>query len=183
MCDAVEAGGRHSSRHRVEHWHDMSARFAVRLGRAAEWSPVMQPMAAALRRVRSYDLLSVRDRTHLRLTVPSARGVAVAFSSPASLAGSNPWQGIRWRSKTPVTAAACSWLCRAYTSGGLTRASRRREGHASSGHAGGPAGLSRRTRSKMKASLGPPPPKIRFPGGVKVYGSLSAPCARPAAGR
>lgn len=119
MCDAVEAAGATSLRHRVEHCTicppDLQARLS-KLGMVA----VMQPAAARLGRVASALFFPASDRTHLAAHGPLLKaGVAVAFSSDLPVTPDpNPWPGIRAAIEDQVNGISLLAALRAYTAGG-----------------------------------------------------------------
>jgi len=119
MCDAVEAAGGGSLRHRVEHCTicppDLQTRMA-RLGMVA----VMQPMAARFTRVSSAIFFPVRDRADL---APHARllraGVPLAFSSDLPVSPDpNPWPGLQVAVDDQVNGISMLAALKAYTAGG-----------------------------------------------------------------
>jgi len=119
MCDAVEAAGGGSLRHRVEHCTicppDLQIRMA-RLGMVA----VMQPMAARFTRVSSAIFFPVRDRADL---APHARllraGVPLAFSSDLPVSPDpNPWPGLQVAVDDQVNGISMLAALKAYTAGG-----------------------------------------------------------------
>ena len=118
MCDAVEAAGGQSLRHRVEHCTicppDLRSRLAG-LGMLA----VMQPLAARAA-LDAPGLFPVRDRRDLAAHGPLLRaGVHVAFSSDLPVTPDpNPWAGIRAAVEDPVNGVSVLAALRAYTSGG-----------------------------------------------------------------
>src|SRR5882672_1137574 len=119
MCDAVEAAGGGSLRHRVEHCTicppDLQTRMA-RLGMVA----VMQPMAARFTRVSSAIFFPVRDRADL---APHARllraGVPLAFCSDLPVSPDpNPWPGLQVAVDDQVNGISMLAALKAYTAGG-----------------------------------------------------------------
>jgi predicted amidohydrolase YtcJ len=119
MCDAVEAAGGTSLRHRVEHCTicppDLQARLA-RLRMVA----VMQPAVARLGRVAAALHFPARDRTHLAAHRSLLRaGVAVAFSSDLPVTPDpNPWPGMRAAVEDHVNGVSMLAALRAYTAAG-----------------------------------------------------------------
>lgn len=119
MCDAVEAAGGTTLRHRVEHCTicppDLQARLA-RLRMVA----VMQPAVARLGRVAAALYFPARDRSHLAPHKQLLRaGVAVAFSSDLPVTPDpNPWPGIRAAVEDQTNGISVLAALRAYSSGG-----------------------------------------------------------------
>jgi predicted amidohydrolase YtcJ len=118
MCDAVEAAGGQSLRHRVEHCTICPPDLRRRLGRLRMLA-VMQPLAA--RAARDWPgLFPARTPGDLAPHAALLRaGVRVAFSSdlPVS-ADPNPWAGIRAAIEDPVNGLSTLAALLAYTSGG-----------------------------------------------------------------
>jgi predicted amidohydrolase YtcJ len=119
MCDAVEASGETTMRHRVEHCTicppDLQARLA-KLRMVA----VMQPMAARFGRVASALFFPARDRKDLAAHAPLLKaGVSIAFSSDLPVTTDpNPWIGIKAATEDQVNGVSLLQALRAYTSGG-----------------------------------------------------------------
>jgi predicted amidohydrolase YtcJ len=118
MCDAVEAAGAQSLRHRVEHCTICPPDLRRRLARL-RMVAVMQPLAA--RAARDWPgLFPAKDPGDLAPHAALLRaGVGVAFSSdlPVS-ADPNPWPGIRAAVEDPMNGVTTLAALRAYTSGG-----------------------------------------------------------------
>jgi predicted amidohydrolase YtcJ len=119
MCDAVEAAGGTSLRHRVEHCTICPPDLQVRLGKLGMIA-VMQPSAARFGKVASALFFPVRDRTHLAAHAPLLKaGVALAFSSDLPVTPDpNPWPGIRAAVEDQVNGISALAALRAYTAGG-----------------------------------------------------------------
>jgi predicted amidohydrolase YtcJ len=119
MCDAVEAAGGTSLRHRVEHCTICPPDLQVRLGKLGMIA-VMQPSAARFGKVASALFFPVRDRTHLAAHAPLLKaGVALAFSSDLPVTPDpNPWPGIRAAVEDQVNGISALAALRAYTTGG-----------------------------------------------------------------
>jgi len=118
MCDAVEAAGGHSLRHRVEHCTICPADLRTRLA-GLHMVAVMQPLAA--RAARDWPgLFAARDPGDLAAHEALLRaGVRVAFSSDLPVTPDpNPWVGIRAAVEDPVNGVSLLTALRAYTSGG-----------------------------------------------------------------
>jgi len=118
MCDAVDAAGGQSLRHRVEHCTICPPDLRARLARL-EMVAVMQPLAA--RAARDFrGLFPARDPGDLAAHGPLLRaGVHVAFSSDLPVTPDpNPWAGIRAAIEDPVNGVSVLAALRAYTSGG-----------------------------------------------------------------
>ncbi len=120
MCDAVEAAGGRSLRHRVEHCTICPPDLRRRLARL-RMVAVMQPLAA--RAAKNWPgLFPAKDPGDLAPHGALLRaGVGVAFSSdlPVS-ADPNPWPGIRAAVEDPVNGVTTLAALRAYTSGGAS---------------------------------------------------------------
>jgi predicted amidohydrolase YtcJ len=118
MCDAVEAAGGESLRHRVEHCTICPPDLRRRLARL-RMVAVMQPLAA--RAARDWPgLFPAKEPGDLAPHAALLRaGVPIAFSSdlPVS-ADPNPWPGIRAAVEDPVNGVTALAALRAYTSGG-----------------------------------------------------------------
>ena len=119
MCDAVEAAGGQSMRHRVEHCTICPPDLQSRLAKLAMVA-VMQPMAARFSRVASTIFFPVRDRRDLAPHRGLLKaGVPLAFSSDLPvIADPNPWPGIRAAVDDSVNGVSMIAALRAYTSGG-----------------------------------------------------------------
>jgi predicted amidohydrolase YtcJ len=118
MCDAVEAAGHHSLRHRVEHCTICPPDLRRRLARLRMLA-VMQPLAA--RAARDWPgLFPAKDRGDLAPHAALLRaGVGIAFSSDLPVSPDpNPWPGIRAAVEDPVNGMTTLAALRAYTSGG-----------------------------------------------------------------
>jgi len=118
MCDAVEAAGGQSLRHRVEHCTICPPDLRRRLARL-RMVAVMQPLAA--RAARDWPgLFPARDRRDLAAHAALLRaGVGLAFSSDLPVtADPNPWAGIRAAVEDPMNGVTTLAALRAYTSGG-----------------------------------------------------------------
>jgi predicted amidohydrolase YtcJ len=119
MCDAVEAAGARTLRHRVEHCTicppDLQHRLA-QLGMVA----VMQPMAARFARDFPSAGFPAHVRWHLAAHGPLLRaGVPVAFSSDLPVVSDpNPWPGIRAAVEDRINGITELAALRAYTSTG-----------------------------------------------------------------
>ena len=119
MCDAVEAAGDTTRRHRVEHCTICPPDLQVRLARL-RMVAVMQPMAARFGRVASALFFPAHDRSDLAPHRPLLRaGVTVAFSSDLPVSPDpNPWPGIRAALDDQVNGVSLLAALRAYTAGG-----------------------------------------------------------------
>lgn len=118
MCDAVEAAGGQSLRHRVEHCTICPPDLRRRLARL-RMVAVMQPLAA--RAARDWPgLFPARDPGDLAAHAALLRaGVGLAFSSDLPVtADPNPWAGIRAAVEDPVNGVTTLSALRAYTLGG-----------------------------------------------------------------
>jgi predicted amidohydrolase YtcJ len=118
MCDAVEAAGGQSLRHRVEHCTICPPDLRRRLARL-RMVAVMQPLAA--RAARDWPgLFPAKDPGDLAAHAALLRaGVGVAFSSDLPVSTDpNPWPGIRAAVEDPVNGVTPLAALRAYTSGG-----------------------------------------------------------------
>jgi len=118
MCDAVEAAGGQSMRHRVEHCTICPPDLRRRLARL-RMVAVMQPLAARVARDWP-GLFPVRDPGDLAPHAALLRaGVPVAFSSDLPVtADPNPWAGIRAALEDPMSGVSTLAALRAYTSSG-----------------------------------------------------------------
>jgi predicted amidohydrolase YtcJ len=118
MCDAVEAAGTLTLRHRVEHCTICPPDLQRRLA-GLRMVAVMQPMAA--RFARGFpSAFGAHDRWHLAAHGPLLRaGVPVAFSSDLPvLSDPNPWPGIRAAVEDRVNGINELAALRAYTAAG-----------------------------------------------------------------
>jgi predicted amidohydrolase YtcJ len=118
MCDAVEAAGTLTLRHRVEHCTICPPDLQRRLARL-RMVAVMQPMAARFAR-EFPSAFGAHDRWHLAAHGPLLRaGVPVAFSSDLPvLSDPNPWPGIRVAVEDRVNGISELAALRAYTATG-----------------------------------------------------------------
>ena len=118
MCDAVEAAGALTLRHRVEHCTICPPDLQRRLARL-RMVAVMQPMAARFAR-EFPSAFGAHDRWHLAAHGPLLRaGVPVAFSSDLPvLSDPNPWPGIRAAVDDRVNGINELAALRAYTATG-----------------------------------------------------------------
>jgi predicted amidohydrolase YtcJ len=118
MCDAVEAAGTLTLRHRVEHCTICPPDLQRRLARL-RMVAVMQPMAARFAR-EFPSAFGAHDRWHLAAHGPLLRaGVPVAFSSDLPvLSDPNPWPGIRTAVEDRVNGINELAALRAYTATG-----------------------------------------------------------------
>jgi predicted amidohydrolase YtcJ len=174
MCDAVEAAGGETLRHRVEHCTicppDLQARMA-KLGMVA----VMQPMAARFGRVASAIFFPVRDRSDL---APHARllraGVPVVFSSDLPVAADpNPWPCIQVAVEDQVNGINLLAALKAYTSGGAYASFE--ESDKGTLEPGMLADLQVYEHDPVEASASSRPglrPAAVFVGGVRVFGRI-----------
>jgi predicted amidohydrolase YtcJ len=119
MCDAVEAAGDTTLRHRVEHCTICPPDLQARLGKL-RMVAVMQPTAARFGRVASALFFPAQDRKHLAAHAPLLKaGVALAFSSDLPVTTDpNPWRGIRAAVEDHVNGVSVLAALRAYTAGG-----------------------------------------------------------------
>jgi predicted amidohydrolase YtcJ len=118
MCDAVEAAGAVTLRHRVEHCTICPPDLQRRLARL-RMIAVMQPMAARFAR-EFPSAFGAHDRWHLAAHGPLLRaGVPVAFSSDLPVVPDpNPWPGIRAAVEDRVNGITELAALRAYTATG-----------------------------------------------------------------
>jgi predicted amidohydrolase YtcJ len=118
MCDAVEAAGAVTLRHRVEHCTICPPDLQRRLARL-RMVAVMQPMAARFARELP-SAFGAHDRWHLAAHGPLLRaGVPVAFSSDLPVVSDpNPWPGIRAAVEDRVNGITELAALRAYTATG-----------------------------------------------------------------